>query len=488
MLLFYIVVRGKYGGSHKKIDECFHHLNKTTRTLYIFNEEILNNSILKQTTTMSRRKGDFEHRTSIFEGAYRAWSHLGGCDPKKLLADDASQLLDPLNNPHRNDRRLLHRSQQEVSSCNTTNSCCVQTSPTPTQSPSSSIPRTSEIEYAYEPLPRQGLNHPFVQSILVPWLGQDASQNEIKKGLTTLRHWWQHRKNGENATAIKQLGTERMKNVVKGYTRHFFQLSLCLVIHDQEPPPKSLDGLLFGGGGGGEEGNEIAKSSKIPKKNSNSSSNDRSVKRKINHGDQNQFDYAKNDVMMNDVIMINSGGGCCGGGGGGVGTRTRTTTNTDIDKTTQQQSIYGNPSRTPVVFVSANGDIQIAMSIQGITCSNCVKIIETALRGVKGSQPPIEGLLDAVADKDLSSAILKISTASYAKRIAHEATDLLGSLGYPAMAREMDVVDSHGVKTSFASLTAAFDIVAATNTSDLFDWSLTCNCPENGGIHHDCER
>ena len=33
---------------------------------------------------MSRRRGEFEHRTSIFEGAYRAWSHLGGLEPEDL--------------------------------------------------------------------------------------------------------------------------------------------------------------------------------------------------------------------------------------------------------------------------------------------------------------------------------------------------------------------------------------------------------------------
>ena len=54
---------------------------------------------------MSRRRGEFEHRTSIFEGAFRAWSHLGGIDPvdleNKTIAD-----LDPLNFPLEDDIRL----------------------------------------------------------------------------------------------------------------------------------------------------------------------------------------------------------------------------------------------------------------------------------------------------------------------------------------------------------------------------------------------
>ncbi len=54
---------------------------------------------------MSRRRGEFEHRTSIFEGAYRAWSHLGGLEPEDL-EDKSTAELDPLIKPHLNDRRL----------------------------------------------------------------------------------------------------------------------------------------------------------------------------------------------------------------------------------------------------------------------------------------------------------------------------------------------------------------------------------------------
>jgi len=53
---------------------------------------------------MSRRRGEFEHRTSIFEGAFRAWSHLGGLDPAELETKSAAE-LDPLTNPIENDPR-----------------------------------------------------------------------------------------------------------------------------------------------------------------------------------------------------------------------------------------------------------------------------------------------------------------------------------------------------------------------------------------------
>ena len=42
--------------------------------------------------TMSRRRGEFEHRTSIFEGAFRAWSHLGGLDPVDLETKPTSEV------------------------------------------------------------------------------------------------------------------------------------------------------------------------------------------------------------------------------------------------------------------------------------------------------------------------------------------------------------------------------------------------------------
>ena len=40
------------------------------------------------------------------------------------------------------------------------------------------------------------------------------------------------------------LGTEKMKGVVEGYTRHFFTLAHCLVVNDKEQPPRSLHGRM----------------------------------------------------------------------------------------------------------------------------------------------------------------------------------------------------------------------------------------------------
>jgi hypothetical protein len=86
----------------------------------------------------NRRHPEFVHKTTIFEGAFRAWSHLGGLDPEDLESKP-SEDLDPLTNPIVNDRRLTGKHTQNK--------------------PEGS----SRREYPYEPLPRAGLSHPFVQ-------------------------------------------------------------------------------------------------------------------------------------------------------------------------------------------------------------------------------------------------------------------------------------------------------------------------------------
>lgn len=168
---------------------------------------------------MSRRRVEFEHRTSIFEGAYRAWSHLGGIDPKELFSSSASE-LDPLSKPHSIDERVtdIHDEASYLVIDAKGNRKC----------------------YPYEPLPRSGLAHPFIQAIISPWLGPDAEQDDIQLGLTTLRTWWQHRRKGESHSAKQALGTEQIIPVVDGYTRHFFNLAHCGVVNDGDQPPRTL--------------------------------------------------------------------------------------------------------------------------------------------------------------------------------------------------------------------------------------------------------
>ena len=104
---------------------------------------------------MSRRRGEFEHRTTIFEGAFRAWSHLGGLDPEELETKSSSD-LDPLTNPIVNDARLTNKQQMH------NNEYAATTTTTADGS--------TRREYPYEPLPRAGLAHPYVQ-VRTTWDG-----------------------------------------------------------------------------------------------------------------------------------------------------------------------------------------------------------------------------------------------------------------------------------------------------------------------------
>ena len=204
---------------------------------------------------MSRRRGEFEHRTSIFEGAFRAWSHLGGLNPGDIETR-TSQELDPLDYPIENDPRLKTSdkkrkkagkdgdggsggggSEDEGEAGRYGDGGIDEES---YGTGGSGVGVGKRRDYPYEALPRSGLAHPFVQAILSPWLGPDADQDAIQLGLTTLRTWWQHRRKGESGSAVAALGTEKMRGVVEGYTRHFFNLAHCLVSTDREQPPRTL--------------------------------------------------------------------------------------------------------------------------------------------------------------------------------------------------------------------------------------------------------
>ena len=144
---------------------------------------------------------------------------MGGLDPEELETRPATD-MDPLTNPIVDNSRLHQpKERQEIG-----------------RNPDGSKRR----EYPYEPLPRSGLTHPYVQAILSPWLGSDADHDAIQLGLTTLRTWWQHRRKGESGSAIAVLTAEKMRGVVEGYTRHFFNLAYCLIMYDKEQPPRTL--------------------------------------------------------------------------------------------------------------------------------------------------------------------------------------------------------------------------------------------------------
>lgn len=467
---------------------------------------------------MSRRRGEFEHRTSIFEGAFRAWSHLGGLDPEDLESKPATE-LDPLSQPILNDTR-----ESSVSTSDSTS----------TTNPDGSKRRL----FPYEPLPRSGLAHPYVQAILSPWLGPDADHDAIQLGLTTLRTWWQHRRKGESGSAIAALGTDKMRGVVEGYTRHFFNLAHCLVVNDREQPPRSLHGKM----------KELEKArNKRNKKRAREEQAGKLAALALNAGIAHGFHpkdsatdpnggtgtAAPEDALsnltplerlhaaqrrqlaesggvglnpndINSVPLINIKGKCIPGKidipaavnaislhssqlahrGGGANANAVTSGGSS----TPNNKEYGDPNSTPVVFVSHNGDIQIAMSVEGITCAHCVKIVETVLKGCNGNKSPIDGLLDAAADRVLCKVLIRIDKSSNAKRVAFEAARNLAMVGYTAKAKEMSILDYIAKKGDIASLSTAFDVIANTDPKDVFDWNIPCTCPDNGILRDDCAR
>ena len=456
---------------------------------------------------MSRRRGEFEHRTSIFEGAFRAWSHLGGLDPEDVERRPAAE-LDPLTNPIENDPRLAAGGARA-------------------RNPDG----TARREYPYEPLPRSGLTHPYVQAILSPWLGPDADNEAIQLGLTTLRTWWQHRRKGESGSAIAALGTEKMKGVVEGYTRHFFTLAHCLVANDKEQPPRTLQGKMKeldklrskrtkkrARGGNEDKAPLVGPAGFVPSLSGNMSAqinadltdSNLSPLERLHVAQQRQLaesDFSQSldlDAASSLSSLINIKGKCVPGKidlPGVVDAVTRNATqlahrgvgpaavSSGGFMSTKEQ--YGDSDTTPVVFVSGTGDIMIAMEIDGITCAHCVKIVETVLKGCNGNKSPIEGLLDATADRALYSVLIKIDQISSAKRVAFEAARNLAMVGYTATAKDMLITGQNGDKNSAATLNtldAAFATVGASDGKHIFDWTSPCSCPDTGVLQQDCAR
>ena len=447
---------------------------------------------------MSRRRGEFEHRTSIFEGAFRAWSHLGGIDPydlEKKSADD----MDPLTNP------IAPADDTRVKSNATFN--------------------RARRDYPYEPLPRSGLAHPFVQAILSPWLGPDADQDAIALGLTTLRTWWQHRRKGESGSAVAALSTDKMQGVVDGYTRHFFTLAHCLVVNDKEQPPRSLHTKMkirdkqrrkAAGGGGGVTGDSLSESEKSRRMDAQSEhmDTDLSPLERLHAAQQRQLKDMEGLAGTGNASfpsVVNMKGKCIPGKvdlAGVVDSVNRhaaqlahrgTELPSVVDSRgtgggqqnsslNQSMAQYGDPGTMPIVFCDFRGDCQMAMSVDGITCAHCVKIVETVLKGCNGNRSPIVGLLDAAADRAMNSVLIKIEHPADAKRIAFESARNLAMVGYTAKALEVEILDEDKRPYPLEAVCHAIELIAMSNSGAVFDWNILCSCPDNGVQRQDCPR
>jgi copper chaperone CopZ len=501
---------------------------------------------------MSRREEEFKHRTSIFEGAYRAWSHVGGLEVD-VLYDTPLKELDPVQHPLLDDVR---------SSGNGTGS-------TPKVMNDDG---TVRLEYPYEPLPRSGLTHPYIKAILAPWLGPNADQEAVEIGLATLRTWWQHRRKGENKSSVKSLGTTKMRLVVDKYTKHFFDLAHCLITNDQVQAPRTLhlklkqskrvkhlyrgsDAAMIVSAGSNtsntsNNNNNYAEddmsasmnSTKTlvqPHSNSPSTLLPPSVSEDVfiqvsplermymvqqnaiiaQQQEQQQGEYNSNVIQIkgkcipgkidlsgildavkrrtNSLSHIGS-------------SMTRKNGNNEIDVVTNTDEIhYGGSKTTPLLFVTSKKEYMIVLKVDGITCAHCVKIVETVLKGCSGTvgKSPIVGLLDAAADHGVSSVIVWIDHPNHAKRIAFESKRNLSLVGYTAQPMKVQLDSLSTTSTSTTNLVgtttassemkqqqerevllAAMIDVAISNPIDFFDFGAPCSCPDSGVYRTNCRR
>jgi copper chaperone CopZ len=408
---------------------------------------------------------------------------------------------------------------------------------------------TPRRQYPYEPLPRSGLAHPYVQAILSPWLGPDADNDAIQLGLTTLRTWWQHRRKGESGSAIAALGTEKMKGVVEGYTRHFFTLAHCLVMNDKEQPPRTLhskmkelektrnkrnkkrsrdeeagrltamaevSGGLPSGGHGmggampmGGDPSMIASGIAADLQNDNLSPLERlhlaqQKQLAVNGGLQliNPAAVPAPPVQPNMPPVINIKNKCVPGKPDlpaiveAVNHAASQLAHAGNKPNAVPSSVvlgsaaasYGDPDTIPIVYVSGNGDAMIAMTVDGITCAHCVKIVETVLNGCNGNKSPIDGLVDAAADRMLCAVLIRCDRIANSKRIAFEAARNLAMVGYTAKAKVISLNVEKDGKTTQDDMFKAFLAVGQNESTNLFDWSSPCSCPDNGVARDDCTR
>lgn len=118
-----------------------------------------------------------------------------------------------------------------------------------------------------------------------------------------------------------------------------------------------------------------------------------------------------------------------------------------------------------------------------------MRIIETVLNGIEGGDSPIRGLIDSVADKDLSVVLIRIQMSSMAKQIAYEAIETVKMLGYEGVVKEISIKDPvSGRYVGPDNLQVAFDVAAVTDPKTIFDWGFKCTCSDNLFRKADCMR
>jgi hypothetical protein len=465
---------------------------------------------------MSRRQDEFKHRTSIFEGAYRAWSHLGGLDPEELQSKSAQE-LDPTTYNRALDNR---RTPSQSTSASGTSSVAT----------AGSSSNGSGCECPYERLPSLGIAHPYVRAILALWLGPQSDDEAAKVGLATLRIWWQHRSKGLNKTAVKLLEDSEFQVIVDHYASHFFRLIHNLVVHDNVQVPRTLQ-------------TKLRRAERLRNLNRLQS---------LSTADLKQHDCSSLSLQVSKLVR--EGGTAAphvsmhfkGKGVPGkidLPCTVETPSRLASSKLTQQgtnqskspwlvqqcrdsdlssccSSITDNkpsydwdkgddPNTTPVVFRTMTaGHTFILLEVDGITSAHNAQIVESVLRGCQPHENPshITGLLDAAAHEDLSSVIVRIDDAGMAaedrsataKRVAYEACQNLAMVGYIAQAKQVALVPSPfealwvDVLPPRVSPLQALQETVATYAEvypfDFFDFTKSCSCLTNGALRQNCPR
>eukprot|EP00588_Corethron_pennatum_P008148 CAMPEP_0194299304 /NCGR_PEP_ID=MMETSP0169-20130528/60644_1 /TAXON_ID=218684 /ORGANISM="Corethron pennatum, Strain L29A3" /LENGTH=726 /DNA_ID=CAMNT_0039049391 /DNA_START=286 /DNA_END=2466 /DNA_ORIENTATION=- len=373
---------------------------------------------------MSRLKKQFTHRTSVFEGAYRAWSYLSSFNPQILEDIDLTEL------------------------------------------------QLENEQFTHEPLPRDGVLHPFVTSILGRWLGEGSDKNDFDERLTILRKWWQNRRAGQSSKSKEILATSRMKYVVQSFTKDFFALALSLVLNDQKSAPKTLQD----------------KFKKLQIKNESLKKHQRAIDPSLLNISVNRKRPKSYHVKEKDIPRKYSFAVC----------------DYFTNHTQELSQDYAQQTYIPVIFQNISSDRHIALRISMMGSEHSIKIIEMILSGTPNFHSPISGLMDVCAcmrDSGDGVVLIRINTQSDPKCLVTECCRRLALVGYVTNAvKQLSTcgnlgTNSHSTRSikpgcsnsveKKQQLLATIPIdVTATKEVDqyaefkiLFDWNLKCICP-----------
>jgi hypothetical protein len=292
------------------------------------------------------------------------------------------------------------------------------------------------------PLPRSGLEHPFVVTILDVYMGTCTNDDVYKVALSQLRTWWHHRRGGLNKTALKYFENEMFRNLVDTYTRHFFKKAHFFVAVQKAQPPR---GLAI----------QMKQKKMLLSKQGTVTPTEITPKNSID---------ALGDSIPENVKLH------------GI----------DDDNKAENKSNVDSYC-IPIVYESSSGELHILLQVEGITSAHCARILETVLLGCNGRGTPIMefGLQDVAADENLATVIIKIDRMENAQRIAFESCRNFSMVGYEAKPKALNKTSD---KVDPEAAFKVFSWVAMSDPVNFFNWNTQCTCPDCGIFRNGCER